>query len=124
MQFTGFGMMENYTVTLDYGCPMCQKHKSKEGFAVQTITIQRSLNAPRNFKCPQCGALGHYQFRQWEGKEHIQWSIEHWASFQYVYDCIHCGGKLTEYVTIEKYDDHSICRHCGRERSGNLTGYR
>jgi transcription elongation factor Elf1 len=116
--------MKENIVNLDYGCPMCQRHKPEEGFVVQPVAIQRSLNAPRDFKCPQCGSIGHYQFRQWEGTEHIQWSLDHRLSFLYMYDCPQCGGKLTEYVTIGKYADRSVCRHCGKTREGNLTGYR
>ncbi len=77
-----------------------------------------------DFKCTHCGSSGHYQFAYWGNTEHIQWSFENWLSFRYVYDCPHCGSKLTEYVTLDKYNDNSVCRHCGRERSGSLTGYR
>ena len=115
--------MKKNNVTLDYGCPMCQP-LSEAKFVLKPVTIRRSLDAPIDFECPQCGSLGHYQFRQWEGTEHIQWAVDHRSSFKYVYDCPRCGGRLTEYVTIGRTKDHSVCRHCGRVRAGNLSGYR
>ena len=115
--------MEENHVTLDYGCPICQPDKRGD-FELKPITIRRSLNAPKEFDCPHCGNSGHYQFRQWEGNEHIQWAIDGRLSFKYVYDCRSCGGKLTEYVTIGVTKDHSICRRCGKVRTGNLSGYR
>jgi DNA-directed RNA polymerase subunit RPC12/RpoP len=115
--------MEDKTIILEYGCPMCQSSTHAK-FVLKPVTVQRSLNAPKDFECPQCGSLGHYQFRQWEGSEHIQWAIDNRMSYKYVYDCIHCGGKLTEYVSIGSTKDHSVCRRCGRVRAGNLSGYR
>jgi DNA-directed RNA polymerase subunit RPC12/RpoP len=115
--------MEDNKVTLNYGCPMCQP-QTQEEFVSKPVTIKRSLNSPKDFDCPQCGSQGHYQFRQWEGSEHIQWAIDDRMSFKYIYDCSNCGGKLTEYVTIGRTKDHSVCRHCGNVRTGNLSGYR
>jgi DNA-directed RNA polymerase subunit RPC12/RpoP len=116
--------MGKNTITLEYGCPMCQQQGTQGKFSLQPITINRALNAPKDFECPQCGTHGHYQFRQWEGKEHIQWAFDNSLRFQYVYDCPGCGGKLTEYVRIGMTADHSVCRRCGKTRNGNLAGYR
>jgi hypothetical protein len=116
-------IMGTRSVTLDFGCPMCQQ-PSQEEFETRPVTLERSLNAPKDFECPHCGSCGHYQFQKWEGTEHIQWAIEGHASFKYVYDCPHCGSKLTEYVTLGRIKDHSVCRKCGKVRAGNLSGYR
>ena len=116
--------MKSDTVTLDYGCPMCQEQTPAKEAVLQPFTIKRSLKAPGDFDCPHCGSVGHYQFIQLEGAEYIQWSIEHRLSFHYTYDCAKCGGKLTEYVRIGRVTDHALCLRCGAMREGNLTGSR
>jgi transcription elongation factor Elf1 len=112
--------MNQKTVTLDFGCPMCQE-PTQTGFALKPVTLQRSQDEPVDFECPHCGSLGHYQFRQGEESEYIQWCIEGRMSFKYVYDCPKCGGRLSEYVNIGRSRDHSVCRRCGNVREGNLA---
>ena len=115
--------MVESSFTLSYGCPECRPVQTETGkFEPRPITIKMNSSRPTHFKCPYCGEKGKYQLRRWKGTEHLTWVIGYHdgsALCHEVHDCSQCGGKLTIYLKLLKYDVVGKCRACSRQLRGD-----